>query len=217
MAKTSPEARVRGLYAVTPDEQDGARLCAMVEAALRGGARLVQYRNKTAPDALRLEQARALLALCRRHGVPLVVNDHVELAATIGAPGVHVGREDGDAAAARARLPHALIGVSCYNELDRALAAERAGADYVAFGRFFASTTKPGDIRASLELVAAAKQAVRLPIVAIGGITVQNAPALVKGGVDALAVVSALFDSPDITATARAFAALYATEPRHAQ
>lgn len=211
MTTKSRDARVRGLYAVTPDEPDTARLCAMVEAALRGGARLVQYRNKTASEALRLEQAGALLALCRRHHVPLIVNDHLELAAAIGADGLHVGRDDGDAHAARTRLPNALIGVSCYNELERAAAAQRAGADYVAFGRFFASTTKPGDIRASLELVAAAKQRVGLPVVAIGGITLQNAPALVRGGVDALAVVSALFGASDIEATARAFAALYAT------
>jgi len=217
MTTKSRDARVRGLYAVTPDEADTRRLCAMVAAALKGGAQLVQYRNKTAGEALRMEQAGALLALCRRHRVPLVVNDHLELAAAVGADGLHVGRDDGDARAARARLPDALIGVSCYNELERALAAQRAGADYVAFGRFFASITKPGDIRASLELVAAAKQAVDLPIVAIGGITLQNAAALVRGGVDALAVVSALFDSSDIEATARAFAALYAThaQPSH--
>jgi thiamine-phosphate pyrophosphorylase len=104
----------------------------------------------------------------------------------------------------------ALIGVSCYNEPERAIAAEQAGADYVAFGRFFASTTKPGSIRASLELVAQAKRLVRVPIVAIGGITLANAPALVNAGVDALAVVSALFDSPDVHATAGQFANLYA-------
>lgn len=200
---------MRGLYAVTPDEADTARLTAMVEAALQGGARLVQYRNKTAADALRTEQARALLALCRRYSVPLIVNDRLDVAIDIGADGLHLGRDDGDAATARAQLPHALIGVSCYNELERALAAERDGADYVAFGRFFASTTKPGNIRASTALVAEAKRRIRLPVVAIGGITLDNAPGLVEAGVDALAVVSALFDSPDITAAARGFARLY--------
>ena len=209
MKKTRTEAAIRGLYAVTPDEPDTARLCTLVAAAVSGGARLVQYRNKTAPDALRMAQASALLAVCRRHNVPLIINDHIELAAQIGADGLHVGRDDGDAAAARARLPHALIGVSCYNEIDRALAAKRDGADYVAFGRFFASTTKPGDIRASLELVAEARRIVALPVVAIGGITLQNAQPLVAGGVDALAVVSALFDSDDVAATARRFANLY--------
>lgn len=209
MKKTRTEAAIRGLYAVTPDEPDTARLCTLVAAAVSGGARLVQYRNKTASDALRMDQASALLAVCRRHNVPLIINDHIELAAQIGADGLHVGRDDGDAAAARARLPHALIGVSCYNQIDRALASKRDGADYVAFGRFFASTTKPGDIRASLELVAEARRIVALPIVAIGGITLQNAQPLVAGGVDALAVVSALFDSDDVAATARRFANLY--------
>jgi thiamine-phosphate pyrophosphorylase len=203
------DARLRGLYAVTPDEPDTARLCAMVESALAGGARLLQYRNKIATEAVRTEQAAALAAVCRRYAVPLIVNDHLELAARIGADGVHLGRDDGDVAAARARLPHALIGVSCYNELERAVAAHAAGADYVAFGRFFASTTKPGDIRASLELVRQAKQMLGLPVVGIGGITLHNAPALVGAGVDALAVVSALFDSADIRAAAGQFAALY--------
>lgn len=207
---TRSESRIRGLYAVTPDEHDSAHLAALVQAAAEGGARLVQYRNKTASSALRESQARALGLICRRHGIPLIVNDHLELAMAIGADGLHLGRDDGDLAAARARMPHALIGVSCYNELERAIAAERAGADYVAFGRFFESSTKPGDIRASLELVAQAKRVVRLPIVAIGGITAANAPALVSAGVDALAVVSALFDSPDTRAAAGQFANLYA-------
>ncbi|MPZ42086.1 MAG: thiamine phosphate synthase [Betaproteobacteria bacterium] len=210
MTKTRTDPPIRGLYAVTPDEPDTARLCTLVETALSGGARLLQYRNKTASDVLRFEQAATLLAICRRHDVPLIVNDDLELAAQIGAEGVHLGRDDGDAAKARARLPDALIGVSCYNEIDRALGAKRSGADYVAFGRFFASTTKPGDIRASLDLVAEARRLVALPIVAIGGITLGNARPLVDGGVDALAVVSALFDSADIAATARRFADLYA-------
>jgi thiamine-phosphate pyrophosphorylase len=210
MKTARTETAIRGLYAVTPDEANTARLCTQVEAALNGGARLLQYRNKSAPAALRLEQARALLAVCRRHGVPLIVNDDLELAATIGAEGVHLGRDDGDAGEARARLPDALIGVSCYNEIERALDARRSGADYVAFGRFFASSTKPGDIRASLDLVAAARRRVALPIVAIGGITLDNARGLVDGGVDALAVVSALFASDDVAATARRFADLYA-------
>ena len=209
MTKSRTDTAIRGLYAVTPDEADTARACSRVEAALSGGARLLQYRNKTASQALRFEQASALLAVCRRHDVPLIVNDDVELAAQIGAEGVHLGRDDGDAASARARLPHALIGVSCYNEIERALDAKRDGADYVAFGRFFASSTKPGDIRASLDLIAEAKRRVALPIVAIGGITLDNARPLVDGGVDALAVVAALFDSADVAASARRFAALY--------
>lgn len=201
---------VRGLYAVTPEEPDSVRLEAMVEAALEGGARLVQYRNKQASRELRRSQAHALAALCRRHAVPLIVNDSLELALEVGADGLHLGRDDGDVSAARARLPHALLGVSCYNEIERALAAARQGADYVAFGRFFASSTKPGDIRASTDLVRAAKRMIALPVVAIGGITVHNAPPLVEAGVDALAVVAGVFEAGDIRQAARALADLYA-------
>jgi thiamine-phosphate pyrophosphorylase len=205
----SADHRVRGLYAVTPEENDSARLVEMVEAALLGGARLLQYRNKQAPAELQRAQAIALHAVCRRYQVPLVVNDHPQLAEELGAEGLHLGREDGDVRAARARLPQSLLGVSCYNEVERAVEAARQGADYIAFGRFFASSTKPGEIHASLTLVAEARQRVRLPVVAIGGITLENAPALVEGGVDALAVVAGLFEAPDICARARAFADLY--------
>src|SRR5690606_38197668 len=131
---------------------------------------------------VRREQAGALLAVCRRHRVRLIVNDYLELAAEIGADGGHLGGEDGDPAAARVRLPDALLGVSCYNELERAIAAVKAGADYVAFGRFFSSSTNPGDIRASTALVAEAKRVLWLPIVAIGGIDLQNAGTLVDAG-----------------------------------
>jgi thiamine-phosphate pyrophosphorylase len=201
------------LYAVTPEEPDSARLTAMVQAALEGGARLVQYRNKQASPALRRAQAHALAQLCRRHGVPLIVNDHLELALEVGADGLHLGRDDGDVAAARARMPHALLGVSCYNELERARAAARQGADYVAFGRFFASSTKPGEIRASTALVRETKRSIALPVVAIGGITVRNAPPLIEAGVDALAVVAGVFEAADIRAAARALANLYPTCP----
>lgn len=202
-------AEIRGLYAITPDEPDTERLTRMVEAALAGGARVVQYRNKVADETLRFEQARSLLTACRRASVPLIVNDHLELAIEIGADGVHLGREDGEIARARARLPHALLGVSCYNEIERAIAAQREGANYVAFGRFFESTTKPGTIRASLALVAEARRVVTRPIVAIGGITLEHTPGLIAGGVDAVAVVSALFGAVDIEQASRRFAALF--------
>jgi thiamine-phosphate pyrophosphorylase len=126
---------------------------------------------------------------------------------------VHLGRDDGDVAAARALLRGKLLGASCYNELSRAIAAEQAGADYVAFGRFFDSVTKPGDIRASLDLVAQAKRRVRVPIVAIGGITLEHTPSLIAGGVDAVAVVSALFSSADVRETARRFCAMFRANP----
>ena len=203
------ETKIRGLYAVTPDEPDTARLSAQVQAALEGGVRFVQYRNKVASAQLRRRQAGALLAICRCAGVPLIVNDDPVLAAEIDADGVHLGSDDGDVGAARATLPGKLVGASCYNEVARALAAQRAGADYVAFGRFFDSVTKPGDIRASLDLVAEARRRIELPIVAIGGITLERTPSLIAGGVDAVAVISALFSSADVRATARRFAALF--------
>lgn len=203
------DARIRGLYALTPDEADTARLTELVQAAIEGGARLVQYRNKVAPPRLRRQQAEALLALCRRCGVPLIINDDLALAAAIEADGVHLGRDDGDASVARARLPGRILGVSCYNEIDRAIAAQRAGADYVAFGRFFQSRTKPGDIMASLDLVVEAKRKVPLPVVAIGGIEFEHTPSLIAGGVDAVAVISALFSSADVRQAARRFAAFF--------
>jgi thiamine-phosphate pyrophosphorylase len=200
---------VRGLYAITPEEPDTARLLEMVEAVLAGGARLLQYRNKQASEQLAHSQAQSLAALCRRYGVPLIVNDRMELAAEVGADGVHLGRDDGDVRAARESMPHALLGVSCYNEIERAVAAAEAGADYVAFGRFFPSHTKPGEIRASIDLARAAKRQLNLPVVAIGGITVENAPPLVEAGIDALAVIAGVFEADDIRAAARAFASLY--------
>lgn len=201
----------RGLYAITdaallPDD----RLVTAVEQALLGGARLVQYRDKSSDGARRLTQARALNALCRHHDVPLIINDDVELAAQIGAAGVHIGKDDPAFATARARLgATALIGVSCYDCLALALDAERAGADYIAFGAFFPSPTKPAEIQAPLGLLREAKITLTVPIVAIGGITPDNAPSLLDAGADALAVVSAVFAQPDIQAAARRFAALF--------
>lgn len=201
----------RGLYAITdaallPDD----RLVTAVEQALLGGARLVQYRDKSSDSTRRLTQARTLNALCRRHGVPLIINDDVELAAQIGAAGVHIGKDDPALATARARLgATVLIGVSCYDCLALALDAERAGADYIAFGAFFPSPTKPAEIQAPLGLLREAKITLTVPIVAIGGITPDNAPSLLDAGADALAVVSAVFAQPDIQAAARRFAALF--------
>jgi thiamine-phosphate pyrophosphorylase len=202
-------ARLRGLYAVTPDLTGTADLLRRVELALLGGAGLVQYRNKPADAALRSEQAEALLALCRRHGVPLVINDDLALALAIGADGAHLGRGDGDLSAARAALgPERLLGVSCYNELSQARAAKRIGADYIAFGSFFASPTKPAAVRAPLSLPAEAKAELGLPICAIGGITLKAAPQLIAAGVDLLAVITDLFEAPDVRAHAAAYTSL---------
>jgi len=209
-AQRPPRDLVRGLYAVTPDALDTARLLDQVGAALQGGARLVQYRNKSDDSTLKLEQARALNALCIEHSAALIVNDDVAIAAASGAAGVHLGRDDGSLADARAALGRGkLIGISCYDDLGRARAAAQAGADYVAFGSFFPSRVKPGAVRASVALLEGAKRELELPIVAIGGITSENGGALVRAGADALAVISALFDEPDVTAAASRFKPLF--------
>ena len=200
----------RGLYAVTPDEPDTGKLVRKVRMALAGGARIVQYRNKSAHATLRWEQAAALLAVCRAVRVPLIVNDDLDLAAALGADGLHLGRDDVPVAAARKRLGKgSLVGASCYDRLDLAVSARGAGADYVAFGSAFPSTTKPGATRAPLSLYRDAKARLDCHVVAIGGITGENARAVIEAGADAIAVISALFDSHDIERSAREFASLF--------
>lgn len=201
----------QGLYAITDALliADDLLLHA-VEQALLGGAQLIQYRDKSGNSTRQLTQAQALSALCQRYNVPLIINDDVELAAACAAAGVHLGRDDPALAAARARLgKQALIGVSCYNRLELAVAAEQAGADYVAFGAIFPSPTKPGETRASVALLREARAALRIPIAAIGGITPDNAPLLLDVGADMLAVVSGVFAQPDIRAAAARYAALF--------
>ena len=205
----------RGLYAVTDGaERPVGELVALVEQFLLGGAVLVQYREKTGDAQRRRREAAALLELCHTWGVPLIVNDDARLARSLGAAGVHLGREDLPVAEARALLgPGPIIGASCYADPDRALAAEAAGADYVAFGRFFPSRTKPLAPEASVPLLAAMRPRLRVPIVAIGGITPENAPALVAAGADLLAVVHGLFGEPNPRAAAARFATLFETAP----
>lgn len=199
-----------GLYAITPDLANTALLLARVEQALAGGARLVQYRNKSAGPELKREQAPALLALCHRHGARLIVNDDLALTLALGADGVHLGREDGDLEAARAALgPGRLLGLSCYADLARAREARRIGADYIALGSVFASTTKPTAVRAPLTALREARAGSGLPVCAIGGITLDNAPRLIEAGADLLAVISDLFDAPDIRARAAAYSSLF--------
>ncbi|HEV8260136.1 MAG TPA: thiamine phosphate synthase [Burkholderiales bacterium] len=201
---------VSGLYAVTPALVDSALLRSKVEAALRGGARILQYRNKAADEQLRREQAFQIAWLCRDAGACFIVNDSIELARDVAADGVHLGKDDNGIGAARAMLgPGKLIGVSCYNQLLRARDAVAQGADYIAFGSFFPSATKPGAVTASRDLLRAAKE-FSLPIVAIGGITPDNAAGLIEAGADAVAVVSAVFDAPDVERAARRIAALFA-------
>ncbi|HMM45443.1 MAG TPA: thiamine phosphate synthase [Candidatus Macondimonas sp.] len=202
---------VRGLYAITDGASSAQALAERVAAWIAGGARVVQYRDKSPDAARRLMEARALRAVCREAGVPLLINDDVALAATVGADGVHLGRDDVDPAQARAQLgAGALIGVSCYADLEQARAAVAHGADYVAFGRFFASATKPDAPPAPLEVLQAARAALAVPIVAIGGITPDNAPVLIAAGADLVAVIGGLTGA-DPAARARAYAERFTT------
>jgi thiamine-phosphate pyrophosphorylase len=207
---------IAGLYAITPDLADTELLCQMVEASILGGSRIVQYRNKVADDKLRLQQANALLDICRKHQVPLIINDHVELCLVINADGVHIGGDDGDIAAIKHIIGEdKLLGVSCYGEFARAEAAEKAGADYVAFGACFASNTKPNAPRAELSLFNQVKP-LNIPSVAIGGITLQNAHLAKQAGADAIAVIGELFNQAHdkatvtkIKATAEQFSSIF--------
>ena len=199
----------RGVYLVTPDEADTARLRDRLAPVLAAGPALLQYRNKTANAALRREQAAMLLPLCRAAGVPLVVNDDWRLAAELGADGAHLGEQDGELALARAALgPTALLGASCYDDLGRARRAAAAGASYVAFGAFFPSGTKPLARRADPSLLADSA-VFGLPRVAIGGITPDNARSLVAAGADLVAVIGGVFDAPDPAAAVRALRACF--------
>ena len=201
---------IKGLYALTPDSSDTEDLLRRVRLALAGGVQVLQYRNKIADNALRLNQARALRELTREFGVTFIVNDDAQLAAAVEAEGVHLGATDGEITTARALLGHnKLIGVSCYNQLTLAHSAVKAGADYVAFGAFYASTVKPEAAVATQDLLRKARAELAVPIVAIGGISADNGAALVQAGADALAVISAVFDAADIQQAAKKLTKLF--------
>lgn len=201
---------ISGLYAITPEQLDTARLLQQVRAVLKGGAEVVQYRSKSQDAGLLHEQASELLTLCREFHVPLIVNDSLRLADLVGTDGLHLGREDASLLQARLVLgKEKIVGVSCYNSLELALEAEAKGADYVAFGSFFPSVTKPAAVAAPLALLREAKGRLTIPIVAIGGISVDNAPALIEAGADAVAVISGLFDTPDIQLAAQQYSQLF--------
>lgn len=196
-----------GLYAIT----NGSRpdLLSACAAALRGGAVLLQYRDKTTESTRRQEEATALAALCASQGVPLIINDDLELTATVGAAGVHLGADDADVVSARARLgSKAIIGASCYDSFERAQELAHAGADYLAFGAFFPSSTKPRARRATPELLTVAKRLGK-PLVAIGGITPDNARVLLDAGADFLAAISGVFAVDDVEAAARRYAKFF--------
>jgi len=209
MAAQAPDVnhRLHGLYVITEDRPPAARpLIIGVEAALRGGARIVQYRDKSEDRDRRLEEARALKRLCSDYKALLLINDDLDLAAEVGADGVHLGRDDPNIASARVNLPRdSVIGITCYNEFERARQAAEMGTDYIAFGSFHPSPTKPHAVRADPELLRRARRELSLPAVAIGGISPENGAALVSAGADMLAVISAVFAAPDITAAAQAF------------
>ena len=203
-------ARMRGLYVITPDWRDTVKLLLAAKAALEGGAKVLQYRNKVATSGQRLEHALALAALCDKFGAIFIINDHLELALEVDADGLHLGGTDGDLRAARKKLGEGkLLGASCYDRLDLAQAARAAGADHLAFGSIYASPSKPAAVRAPMELFGQAR-GLGLPLVAIGGITADNASPVIAAGADAVAVISDIFEAPDITARARQFAALFA-------
>jgi thiamine-phosphate pyrophosphorylase len=208
----SVHTKLRGLYAITDTKLiPRDRFVETVEAAVRGGATMVQLREKDTPREEFIRLARALLPVTRRYGALLIINDHPSIAKEIGADGVHVGREDPPVAEARALLgAEAIIGASCYGEVTRAMAAEREGADYVAFGTPFPSPTKPKRTDISLGIFQEVKRQVNVPVFAIGGITVANARQVIDAGADGIAVVSGVFAASDIEAAARALAQLFA-------
>lgn len=202
---------IAGLYAIADRAYlEPEQFAPAVMQAITGGARIIQYRDKRSDHDERARIANGLAALCRRLDCPLIVNDDAQLAKAVGAHGVHLGRDDADIAGARRVLgARALIGVSCYNDLALAQAAEAAGADYVAFGSFYPSPTKPQAVRAELELLRAARRVLHVPIVTIGGITPDSGAALIEAGADALAVIAGVFGQADIRAAAARYARLF--------
>jgi thiamine-phosphate pyrophosphorylase len=206
---------MQGLYLVTPNWDDTARLLdltgqALAAAAGRQGIALLQYRHKEAGPALRREQATALLALCRSYGVPFIVNDYVDLCVEIGADGVHLGGTDADVAAVRAQLgPDRIIGASCYGDMPRALAAQDAGASYVAFGGFYPSRVKKYAVTTSPEILDQARAAIRMPTVVIGGMTPQNAAPLVARGAAMVAAISSVYQAESVADAVAQFQSLY--------
>jgi len=210
---TSTKLPQCGLYAIADTTLVmGEALEHAVEQAIAGGARVIQYRDKSHDVARRRNEASTLTRLCRLQGTPMIVNDDVELALAVGADGVHLGRDDTALDEARKRLGHdRIIGISCYDQLERAERAQADGADYVAFGAMFASTTKPGATPAGIGIIERARVHVRLPIVAIGGITPDNGGPLIEAGVNMLAVVSGVFAHRDTQKAARRYAQLFET------
>ncbi|MBY0499631.1 MAG: thiamine phosphate synthase [Nitrosomonas sp.] len=203
--------KIRGLYAITPDSNNTGELLDKTQQALVGGAQYIQYRNKSVDNLLRKKQAGLLLQLCKKHAIPLIINDDIDLAIEIDADGVHVGRNDSSISDARKFLRQdKIVGASCYNNLDLAIEAEKQGADYVAFGSFFPSVTKPQATPVSISLINQARQILTIPVVGIGGIQLTNAAMVIHNGCDAIAVCSNLFQAGDVRGRAAQYAQLFA-------
>ncbi len=201
---------MKGLYLVTPDWDDTDKMLAATEQAMAGGATLVQYRHKTASEALRHEQAAALLKLCRAHGKPLIINDHIDLCMDIDADGVHVGGTDASVAQVRARVgAHKIVGASCYGQLQLAKDAAAAGASYVAFGGFYPSRVKKYEVSTPASIVSDALQSVAVPLCVIGGMTVDHAKPLIDLGAHMVAAISSIYSTNDQRSAAAAFSALF--------
>lgn len=202
---------MKGLYIVTPDWDDTERLVTVTEQALQGGAALVQYRHKTADAAQRLEQATRLLALCRQHQIPFIVNDYVDLCLELDADGIHVGGTDAPVAEVRRMVgPDKIVGASCYGSLELAEEAQQAGASYIAFGGFYPSRVKQYPVTTPVATITQAKHRWTVPVVVIGGMTVDNSPPLITAGADMVAAVSAVYQADDPRATVAQFVGLFA-------
>lgn len=206
------DSRIRGLYAIADTAYlNPARLVDAVEQALSGGACVVQYRDKSNTQDVREQQARLLAQRCQTYGALFIINDDVTLAKRVNADGVHLGKDDVAPAQARLALGgRAIIGVSCYNDLGRAQQMLGLGADYVAFGSFFPSRTKPNAVRATIELLQRACATLDTPIVAIGGITPENAIDLIAAGADSIAAIDGVFGQADVRAAAARYTQLFA-------
>jgi len=201
---------IKGLYAITPDSADLNTLIQKTKSAIEGGAFMVQYRSKIQDRDVKMQQCAAILRLCREYEIPCIVNDDVDMCRILEADGVHLGEKDDNIAEVRHILGEdAIIGSSCYDQLDRAKSAQKEGASYVAFGAMFPTSTKPNAPRATLALLKEAKREIQIPIVAIGGITVNNAHDVIKTGIDAIAVITSLYEAKSIKETAETFAKMF--------
>jgi thiamine-phosphate pyrophosphorylase len=201
---------IKGLYAITPDSADLNTLIQKTQWAIEGGAFMVQYRSKIHDRDVKMQQCAAILRLCREYEIPCIVNDDVEMCRVLEADGVHLGEKDDNIAEVRHILgENAIIGSSCYDQLDRAKSAQKEGASYVAFGAMFPTSTKPNAPRATLALLKEAKREIQIPIVAIGGITVNNAHDVIKTGIDAIAVINSLYEAKSIKETAETLSKMF--------